>query len=248
MNLPKEYLSVSQVRSYQRCPQQYAFKYIDGIPETYGSSLLVGKAFHYAIEAANRAKYELGETMTTDEVKDTFSAAYEGEKATIEFEKDEDPGSLKDRGLEITSKFYENVAQHFNPDYVEQDFDIIVGDVPFRGFIDLTEKDGTIRDFKTTGKTPASDMAETSIQLVAYALAFRDLTGQEETKVVLDYVVNLKKEIKLIHLETKITDQRIERFTNTVQHVAKAISEGVFYANEEGTACSWCSYRKICKG
>lgn len=246
--LPKGYLSVSQIRSYQRCPKQYQYKYLENIPETYGSSLLIGKAFHSAIETANRAKADTGYILPSEHIKDAYSTAWEGQKQGIEFESDEDQGKVKDRGLEMTVKYYEEVGQHNNPDYIEMDFDIQVSGVPLKGFIDLTEKDGTIRDYKTSGSSPSKYLADDSIQLTAYALAYRDLTGEKETKVGLDYVVNLKKEIKIVRLESKISDKRIERFEQTVSGVAKAIESGVFFANEESTACSWCSFRKICKG
>lgn len=247
MYLPKGYLSVSQIRTYLRCPKQYELKYIDEVKETYGSSLLVGKAFHGAIEAANRTKAG-GGTFAASDLKDAYNDAWEAGESGIAFKDDEDPGQLKDRGMELAVHYYEEVGQHANPDLVEIDFNIQVADVPLIGFMDLVERDGTIRDFKTAGSTPAKDVADSSIQLTAYAMAYRDLTGQEEAKVGLDYVVNLKRDIKIIRQESTITDKRIERFENTVHQVAKAIDSGVFYSNDESTVCSYCSYRTLCKG
>jgi CRISPR/Cas system-associated exonuclease Cas4 (RecB family) len=245
MELPKGYLSVSQIRSYLRCPRQYELKYIYEQRETYGPSLLVGKAFHSAIEAANRAKASGNDIP---DLRDIFNDSWESEKDSIRFGDDDDPGQLKDRGIEMTVKYYNEYGQHLNPDFIETDFEINVADVPLKGFIDLAEKDGTIRDFKTTGTTPQKDVADSSIQLTAYALAYRELTGQEEAKVGLDYVINQKRDIKIIRHESTVSESRIKRFENTVHAVATAIDGGIFYSNEEGMACSFCSFKSQCKG
>ncbi|MED0675816.1 PD-(D/E)XK nuclease family protein [Aneurinibacillus thermoaerophilus] len=248
VKLPRGYLSVSQIRTYQRCPKQYEYQYVYGMKTTFGSSFLLGRAFHKAIEEANRAKMETGEIFETDQVADVFSDAWETEKEEVEWKEDEDKGQLKDSGLKMTMAYYEEHGRTLSPFLIETGFMMEVEGIPFQGFIDLAETDGTIRDFKTASKSPTADVVDSSIQLAAYALAYRELTGQKEVKVGLDYVVNLKKGPKITRLETEIDKGRMERLKATIQGVGQAISAGVFYPNEEGFACGYCSFRELCKG
>ena len=248
MNLPKGYLSVSQIRTYLKCPRQYEYRYIHGLRSPVTSSLLIGRSFHKAIETANRVKLEDGEIMAVEDVKDTFSDAWESEKAQVEWEDGEDQGQLKDSGLAMTSHYYQEVGQKLRPKLIEQGTTVDIDGVPVKVVIDLVERDGKIRDFKTAKRAPAKDEADKSIQLSTYAMAYREMTGERESGAQLDYTVNLKTGPKITHLETMIDDNRIERTKALIKGVAQAISSGMFYPVEEGFACSFCVFKDICKG
>ena len=248
MNLPFGYLSVSQIRTYLRCPRQYEYQYIHRIRQPVTSALLLGRSFHAAIEKANLAKLEDGEILSVDDVKDTFSEAWDNEKDEVEWEEDEDQGKLKDDGLAVTTHYYEQVGQNLRPMMVEHGTTVDIDGIPVKVIIDLVEQGGRIRDFKTAKRTPQKDMAEKSIQLSTYALAYRQMTGEKETGATLDYTVNLKSGPKITQLETEIDEGRSERTKQLIKGVANAISAGVFFPVEEGMACGFCPFHDICKG
>lgn len=248
MNLPTGFLSVSQVRTYLRCPRQYEYIYINKMRPPITSSLLLGRSFHKAIETANRAKLEDGEILSVEDVQDTFSEAWDREKAEVEWEDGEDQGQLKDSGLAMTSHYYQEVGQKLRPKLIEKGTTVDIDGVPVKVVIDLVERDGKIRDFKTAKRAPAKDEADRSIQLSTYAMAYREMTGECESGAQLDYTVNLKSGPKITHLETMIDDNRIERTKALIKGVAQAISSGMFYPVEEGMACSYCPFKDVCKG
>ena len=248
MNLPTGFLSVSQIRTYLRCPRQYEYIYINKMRPPVTSSLLLGRAFHKAIEEANRAKMETGEILSNDDVKDAFSQMWDREKTKVEWEEGEDQGRLKDAGLIMTTHYYEQVGQKLRPLMIEQGTTVDIEGVPVKVVIDLVERGGKIRDFKTAKRTPAKDEADRSIQLSTYAMAYREMTGERESGAQLDYTVNLKSGPKITHLETMIDDNRIERTKALIKGVAQAISSGMFYPVEEEFSCSFCSFRDLCKG
>ena len=248
MNLPTGFLSVSQIRTYLRCPRQYEYIYINKMRPPVTSSLLLGRAFHKAIEEANRAKMETGEILSNDDVKDAFSQMWDREKTKVEWEDGEDQGQLKDHGLAMTSHYYQEVGQKLRPKLIEQGTTVDIEGVPVKVVIDLVERDGKIRDFKTAKRTPAKDEADRSIQLSTYAMAYREMTGERESGAQLDYTVNLKSGPKITHLETQIDDSRIERTKTLIKGVAQAISSGMFYPVEESFSCSFCPFRDLCKG
>jgi putative RecB family exonuclease len=253
IKLPFGYLSVSQVRQYLRCPQQYEFQYIHRLKAPTSPALIMGTAFHGAMEKANREKMLTGEILSTDDVKDAYNDAWNNDlKYRDGVEWDEaDPQEVKDKGIGMTAFYYENEGRKHLPAYVEVDHTFPIntksGEIKFRSKIDLIEIDGMVRDYKTASKSPSKDKADNDIQLPIYALAYRDLTGEKEMGASLETVVGLKKEIKITQLTTTISDQRISRVQDLVEGVAKSISAGIFYPNDEAMACSWCAFRKECK-
>lgn len=258
LHLPTGYLSVSQVQKYMKCPKQYELKYVNGLKESIGSSLVMGRAFHKAMQTASIKKVREGEILTTEEVQDVFndSFKYERENSDIEW-KDDNPGQINDDGIKLITKYYDevgiNIVPHTNEEgipFVEHKhtFEIVPGLKVF-GIIDMIESDGTIRDYKTSAKSPSKNILDEKIQLPVYAMMYRDMFKEKEKAVGFDYAVNLKKEKKIMRMETEgsIEDERIERTKQTFVGVAQGISAGIFYPNEESNSCGYCSFSKICK-
>ena len=61
----RDYLSFSQIRTFQTCPLKWHFQYVRGLaPEFTSSSLLFGSSIHAAIERYYRAQLH-GEALPT---------------------------------------------------------------------------------------------------------------------------------------------------------------------------------------
>ena len=247
MGLPAPYISISQINKYLACPKSYEYRYVQGIPETKSSALVVGSSFHKVIQESNRRKLETGELLTDEEMNEIYKEYWDKSNIDIDWKDDEDPATEYERGLVMAKAYMDDIGKQLEPVGFEARFDVEVEGIPFMGYIDLIEKDGTIRDLKTSKKSPAKDMAEKSLQLTGYAYAYRELTGDRERACSLDYVVSLKRGVKITRLETEISDNRIERFKDTLWNVANAIDKEIYYRNE-GMACSWCNFKDICKG
>lgn len=258
LHLPTGYLSVSQVQKYLKCPAQYGFRYVSKLKETISSGLIMGRAFHKGMQTASFKKAMEGEILSTDDVLDVYSDSFDYEKENDDVEwGDDDPAQVKDDGAKLVTKYYEEIGHAIVPmvddegiPYAERKhtFEIVPGLKVF-GVIDMIESDGSIRDYKTSSKSPSKNIIDEKIQLPVYAMMYRDLFGQDEKTVGFDYAVNLKKEKKVMRVETEgpIDDNRIERTIQTFVGVAKSISAGIFYPNEESNACGYCSFKKICK-
>lgn len=257
VRLPKGHLSVSQVRTYQNCPYMYDIQVVQGIRSTGGYSMLDGRAFGAAMEVSLKNKMETGEILEVEEVKQAYADAFDHEivvKADdYDFKEDHDKGlkegDVKDTGLKAVDKYYSEVGINLKPHAVELGITTDIAGIPFKTRIDLIETDKSIRDFKKTKKSYPEGIIHTTIQLPAYAVAFRDLYGEAESMIGLDVVVDLKggPKIQRLELEGAVPDERIDRLSNTVAQVARGISAGIFPRNEEGMACSWCSYKSLCK-
>lgn len=245
--LPQGYLSVSQINKYLTCPKSYYYKYVEGLPESKSSSLLVGSSFHSVIEQANKRKLEDGELINDEDIEKIYNKYWNENNEDIDWNEDEDPNEERERGITLAKAYLSDIGKDLDPIGIEARFDIEVAGVPFMGYIDLIENNGAIRDLKTAKKSPSKDTADKSIQLAAYALAYRELTGNKESSTSLDYAVSLKTP-KIVRLETEITDTRIDRLKDTVWEVANGIEKEVFPRNEAGFGCSYCSFKDICKG
>lgn len=246
MGLPTRYLSISQINKYLTCAKQYSYRYIEGLKESKGSPLVVGSSFHKVVEECNKEKIETGELLSEDEMKKIYDKHWNEKVKDIDWKEDEDPKAEKERGFTLAKTYMDDLGKELDPDGFEVKFEVDVEGIPFMGYIDLIEKDGFIRDLKTSKKSPAKTVADQSLQLTGYSYAYRTLTGRKEKGCSLDYAVSLKTP-KIVRLETEITDSRVDRFKDTIYNVAEAIDKEIFPRNE-GMACSWCSFRSHCLG
>lgn len=248
MNLPKSYLSPTQINMYLRCPAQYKFRYIDGIILPPKSALTKGKAVHAGQEYNYKQKIETQKDLKLDEVKEYTAAVFEEEAQKTEWEPDEVPGKVKDETISLASLYHQEIAPKVQPILVEQQVEVPL-DTGFSvmGYIDVLDSDGFIRDTKTAARTPSEGEAEKSLQLTAYSLAHRELMGGPEKGVKLDYLIQTKQP-KVVTLEAKRTEADIQRFLSIVGRVADAIQKEVFYPNPSNFMCTEksCGYWKIC--
>lgn len=125
--------------------------------------------------------------------------------------------------------------------------------IDFCGEIDILEKDGlltSVRDTKTSGKSPAEDVADKSEQLSAYSLATHVLDGKIPDTVSLDFLVDLKKEQKAVTRQSKRDMAAIEIFLRRITNAIHVIHTGVFTPAAVGDwHCSkdWCGYWYDCE-
>lgn len=106
-----------------------------------------------------------------------------------------------------------------------------------------------IRDTKTSKKSPSDDTAHNSHQLSAYALASQVLDGKLPDKMVLDYLVDLKRETKYVPLETTRDAEQAQAYLSRVVNAIVSIRSGVFMpAPNTAWWCSekYCGYHGIC--
>lgn len=240
------HLSVTQLKTYMRCPLQYFFRYTCGMRTPPTGGLALGRAVHQAIADNYRQKIETAKDLPFEQVADAFSDHWQREAGYTEFEPGEKPGELKDQGVALLRTYQEQVAPNVQPAEVEREFLVQTdaSELPLNGYIDLIDDQGCIVDHKTAKRSFPQDAAERDIQLTAYATAYRALQGEPEKGVRLDVMVKNKKP-KVQQLEGTRTQADIDRFLRIVEQVDRGIQTGVHYPNE-GYSCGICGYRDVC--
>jgi len=243
----KKHLSVTQLKMFLRCPLQYKFRYIDGLKIPPPSYITLGKSVHSALEENFRQKIESHRDLPLEQLTDLFSDSWEKKASETLFEEDEKPGKIKDEGIGLVKVYHREVAPNIQPVYVEKGFGLLIDNIkyPLIGYIDLVDDNRCIIDHKTAKRSFPKDVVDKDLQLTAYAMAYRQMTGREESGVRFNVAVRTK-EPKIQPLSSTRSQKDIYRFLRVLEHVSKAMETGIFYPNE-GYQCAACGYREQCE-
>lgn len=249
--------SHTQVMMYLRCPQQWAYRYLEGLKMPPQASLAQGRAYHVALETNFKQKIASHSDLPVTEVKEAYAASFDQEiQNGIEWspeEKSQGPaivaGQLKDQGVLMVEEHHKELAPKIQPVEVEKPFTIEFSNTDWSldGRIDLIDDGGMIHDHKTTAKSPSKDEsgayqanASERLQGAVYtvATAKRDgAAGFQPASVAYDYAVKTKQP-KIIQVITEIAPKEQEFALSLVQTVDSAIKTGVFVPNRVGQMCS----------
>lgn len=239
-------LSSSSVNTYLRCGRQWEYAYVYAIKAPPRLRALIGLAAHEAVEVNYRQKISTGVDLPVEAVLDAFSDAFDREVNEIVPDKDETPGAGKDSGINTVRVYHTSVSPTIQPLLVEQNVKFKVNDIPFSGYIDVVDSHRKIRDLKTVKSRPSSN--DYALNMTAYAIGFRQMTGETETGLQLDYMVRTKTPYYWpVPHDGPVPDTAINQFASIVTRVADGISKGSFPSNGiQSNACSWCGYRSVC--
>jgi len=110
--------------------------------------------------------------------------------------------------------------------------------------IDETPDGVTVIDYKTSeldDPEKADQNAKDSLQLLVYALAYREMTGRTTDRLELRYV--LGGEVGSV----APTEERLQRTRDKIAAIAESIRAGEFTARPSVRSCSICACRPICR-
>lgn len=209
--------------------------------------MITGTAGHKAIEVHLTGKLATKEDGPLDVALDAFNDSFEVEAQDAEESDDGKRGEWKDKGYRGVKLWHKEAAPNIRPALIEQPISFVINGIPWTGTLDLTDEDDVVIDHKFVSKTPSSADAYV-LNMVGYAIGFRNLTGRLESGVELDHVVMLK-EAKMVPIKSSgpVTDASIIAFADIVESANRSIQAGIFPPNGlKSGACSWCGYRDIC--
>jgi len=220
--LPREYLSVSQVTMFQRCPRQYYFRYIENLVLPPGVAMAEGSAMHRALEHALHAKQQ-NDILPVDTLVDVFRARWKSEDEIVfDDEKGENENMIFARSRVFLSQYRQDFLPVIDPIEIEQRFVVsLVPGIPVVGFIDLIDRGeedriDTVVDHKVTGRMKSAHEVENDMQLTLYAHV------KKLPKVRFDvFLKNKKPTIKSLSAVRKPGDIR------WVQHVFREVAESI---------------------
>ena len=248
----KEYLSVSRLKCFLRCPLQFYFKYVEKIPAPIDGNLLLGKALHAAAETNFRQKISSRKDISRVQILEMFNAAFESLKQQEEviLKEDQSFTELKVTGLKCTEILHAELAPAIQPVFIEQHFTFPLINsqfAGFQGFVDVVDSSNVVHDIKTAKKSYVESAAQTDLQLIAYNIGCRTFLKEPPRGFAFDVLVK-NKTVKLQTVSTPgHTQAQLDRFIKLVHMVEQAMISKVFYPSENTMSCSFCSYKEQCK-
>lgn len=253
------YLSFSSLESWLTCGERYRLEKVIGVEQTPAWYLLGGSAVHEATEIIDRAALAKGccEDTAIPTIEEAWDAAWAKQLSTIE-----DVGKVRAGGR--ASKQWPNKEDaswwtHHGPFLVaawvawkearllegwtllevEHAFQIEIGSVPVRGYIDriFADANGQTRviDLKTGSHSPAG-----ALQLGIYALGYHANTGV--TPTIGQYFMNRKGEATEPESLTKYTQELVGNWFD----MAKRAIEAQVFVPHVTAMCSSCSVQAFC--
>lgn len=248
----KPSLSDSALNMLYRCGMQFYYRYREGRKIPPGIAQVVGRATDGSVSMDLQNKIDKGRLRRTDEVMDTardgVNGAWQEGVRLVEDELKESAKKLKgeavDQAVILSILHHDEIAPVIEPVQVQRFFRLELQGYPMdlTGRIDIEEAE-TIRDTKTSAKSPQEDEAHTSDQLTIYALGKKVTTGVLPKRLYLDYLIKTKT-AKTLTLETERTEADFKRIFRLIERGIEVIDKGVFMPNPSGWWCSnrWCGY------
>jgi DNA helicase-2/ATP-dependent DNA helicase PcrA len=185
-------LSVSEIEVWLRCPKDFYYRYVLGMPLPPAPQLDYGSLIHRVIEQIHigrqQGKVPSLKQLTADVVKNMPQTGYASKRS-------------RDRAhaqAPLTVKaVYERFLNDDLPIETEWPFELVLPDLALlvRGKIDAVYQTGKgveIRDFKTGNSVRTEEQAKSRVsgsqQLTLYALAWQMLRDELPAKLTLDFV------------------------------------------------------------
>ena len=235
-------LSFSRVDSYLTCPLKFRYGYVDRLPAEPSPNLSWGSSLHAALECWWDRK--LPEPPPVDVL---LQGLYDGwDDSGFEGMAREEKLKWYAHAQDVLRRHHERHARDYVPAVAcEQWFELDVGDgVEVVGSIDHVARTPAggigVVDWKTNRKAKPRERVRGSLQLAIYALACRELWGQDPEWVALDFVV------PGVRVAVERTDIDIDGALATIRDVAARIRAEVDFAPRPSRLCPWCDYRALC--
>lgn len=255
---PLRPLSNSQISSYLRCSMMNYWRYEKGIKSAPNTAMSLGVTIHAALEHNFKQKILTRRDLPVNQVTEYFREEWRKAVETTLFDPDEDtsPETIMDQGVELITKYQDEIAPTIQPKFIEQKFSVrlpgMMRDVI--GYIDLIDIDDIIVDHKTSKADPKLDNLAKDFQLTLYKIAFRKRHGRNPGGLRYDYLV---RKIRKGQLLTSITQVAVERteaqemmLVSAFSTVEKGLNLKLFFPNPTFFGCSaaGCGYWNMCMG
>lgn len=258
------FTSVSQVKTFLRCPRLFELRYVRGLaPAFVPIPLAFGSAFHKALAGHYRSIQSSGTPLTLDRLhqlfRDAWTAALDGPiPLQVDPDEDEEPAAVVDKGVAMLTAFHTHAAHEAVPTVVqvEEQFTVDLHDPDtgelleekLLGVMDLVvQEDGRriVVEHKTAARKFSLDQLRYDFQPTAYAFAARQLGwGEVGTR----FQVVTKTKVPAVQVENVLRDEGDEDdFLRIVGGVLRSLDAGVSFAIR-GFGCRTCAFAYACRG
>lgn len=231
-------LSYSAISSYQTCPRQYRYRYVDCLPALPSPALSFGSTLHEALRwfydvptPVPRQPAELLEYLDSCWIREGYGSVEEETRYYYQ-------------ARSVLEMFHRNNARDFRiPVALENYFRIDIGFCELSGQIDRVDRHPEggfeIIDYKTNRRLPPARKLYDDLQLPIYNLAVERTWEVSPEKVTFYYLLHN-------HRHTiQVAPEFTERALAEIEKVALAIESEAFEPCRNNL-CPWCDYIDVC--
>ena len=243
-----DHISWSQIDMFNRCPRQWAFRYIEEMRIPPSGALVEGSVYHQTLENNFRMKLETGKDLHVDECLDMFSDIWDkrvSDEEAIDWE-DEQPGDIKDEGFELVETYMTQRAHLVMPKLVEHVAIRKVLGIEVVSVLDLVTNEEKIVDHKTSSRMWNQDQADSHGQATTYNFTL-DKIVPVQFHVAVKPTKTLPARIQI--LETKRSMKEILWWVKMVEEILSQMQSGVYPPRPGGWYCSpkYCGFWGLCQ-
>lgn len=265
---PLKFLSPTRLRTYDTCPLQYRYRYLDRLPTLFTPRSLLGDAIHRTLEANFTEKKRTCEDLSAEVATEVFEGAWEGNlpAEALEGENATAWEQAHDDGLKLLDFYLETIAPGVTPHLVEHRFrfDVPGLDLPVVGTVDLIDQNGVVIDHKTSHRPYDPSYLAADLQLICYATgygAFRAGSRLQPGRLPSAYFVpDVRVDVLVTsdppthqQLQATYADDQLEQFVDRSQAVVRGIRAAEFTAfwkmegrKRDEPACARCPFSPEC--
>ncbi len=239
---PINFLSYSQIDTFNTCPRQYRFRYLQRIPTPSSAAASFGSSIHQTLRDFYQEIKE-GKKLSKRDLLGLFEVNWSPQGYASKTHEER----MKKQGQRILTDFYKQFDANVIPRDLEQPFIIRVSpQLKIGGKIDrVDEEKGKLEiiDYKT-GKVMEQKNIDKSLQMTVYALAAADrgIYGKKPEEIVLTFYFLDTGEKK----STKRTAEDLEKAKKELVEKAKEVEKSDFQPRP-GIWCDFCDFKLLCE-
>lgn len=251
--MPKSPYSHSRLSTFETCPRQFEYRYVQRIPrDTESIEAFLGKRVHEILERLYHHVGRHGRPPSLRQVLERYRqdwGLHWHENVEI-VRKDRDAEFYRLHGERCLENYYRQHYPFENGETVAIEHRIAIrldeeGSYRARGIIDRLVRRGTgayeIHDYKTGAWLPPRGRLARDRQLALYQLGvLQEFPDVEHVELVWHYLA-FRKTISMTRSPEELETLR----TQTIKQI-DTIEAATEYPTRPGPLCRWCEYRDIC--
>jgi putative RecB family exonuclease len=231
-------LSYSSISTYELCPLQYKFRYVEAKPGRRTPALGFGETLHEALRRFHAQPVPVAPRL--EQLLGYLDEAWD----PTAYRNEQEERAYRNHAQEVLISYHRDNAASFRvPVALEQRFQIDVDGVTLSGVIDRMDRhpDGSyeIVDYKTSRRLPPRRYIESDLQLSIYYLAAWEVWGILPERLTLYFLLPAQP-----MTVTRGADD-LAATRARIAEVAAGIRAGEFQP-KENRLCDWCDYQANC--
>ena len=244
---PPPRLSPSGAGTFEQCPRRWRMRYVDRLPDPPGEAALAGSFAHRVLElfmqrSPEDRTVEAAKAIARDEWPDVEA---DPDFVALGYDADQAKQFRWKSWLAIEGLWALEDPKTVDVRATEQDLQVDLGGVPFRGIVDRLEEEGDgliVTDYKS-GKAPSPRYRRGRLdQVLLYAAAVQADTGEMPVRARLLYLGQRPVGIDVNQGEI---DTVVEKLAGTWSAINTACTTDEFEPRT-GPLCGWCPYVDRC--